>query len=93
MSDQTYTDYRFKFAATDCARVVPTLIGMRNMLGEPLDDAGGAITDPEQDAAFHGARIGDDIYIAFRSVQGFNAVPELTEITGDEAAAILGVWA
>lgn len=90
---ETYTDYRFKFAAADCARVVPTLLGMRNMLGEPFDAEGQPITDPEQEAAFHGARIGDDIYIAFRSVQGFNAGPGMTEVAPDEAAAILGVWA
>ena len=93
MSDQVYTDYRFRFAAADCVSVVPALLGTRNMLGEPLDAEGQPVADLEQEPAFRGLRVGDEIYIAFRSTEAFDRVPGLTEVAADESAAILGVWA
>lgn len=93
MSDNPYKDYRFRFAVADCARVVPSLRGLRNMLGYPLDAEGQPLTDLEEEPAFHGLRIGDHIYVAFRVAEAFDRIPGLTEIDEDESAALLGVWA
>jgi hypothetical protein len=93
MSD-AYIDYRFRFAVADCARVVPLLRGLPNMLGEPLDASGLPIVDLDaEEPAFYGARVGQDIIIAFRSLEEFGSDPALTAITADESASILGVWA
>lgn len=102
MSDQLYTDYHFKFASADCPAIAPALSSLPNMLGDPFDADGNPYQQPPYDPmqmdipappAFYGARVGDEFYVSFRSSSAFNAVAGLTEITAEEAASILGVWA
>jgi hypothetical protein len=57
MSNQPHIDYRFKFAAVNCARIVPQLRGLPNMLGEPLDAYGQPLFNPDYEPSFmaHGS--------------------------------------
>jgi hypothetical protein len=90
MSDQPYHDYRFRFPAADCAQIAPSLAGLRNMLGDPLDAAGN-VTDGEP--AFYGRRVDDEIYVAFRVTDEFAPLAGVVDTTDEESAAVLGVWA
>jgi hypothetical protein len=89
-----YRDFCFRFAVADCARIAPAFAGLLNMLGDALD-AQGELVD-EEAAAFHGRRVGDDIYLAYR-VDGpveFDPVAlGMIEVPAEESAGVLGVWA